>query len=639
MARRRGGFEKFVTQVSRELERQAKASARAQIQYQRQVERANRIAERERVANHRAAEKQVKETQRASNIATKEAEKEQKRLYIESREDEVKDLNDELAETLEELEGILSASLLVDDFFDIKKLKKKPKKVTKIDFVPIAFKPGKLAREEAKPDVNDYRPAPFIVNASLLPVEPEWNDYIPTKTVLTQILPGQRKEYDKSLEAAKQQFHGDLAAWKTAIEAGAEKQRREYNATLEDAKQRYLVVHNSWKKREAERITRLEESKKAHDDKLTRLAAEHEAVYKEKIAAAKAKVAEQNAEVERFAEEYKCGMPEAVVEYCTLVLANSYYPESFPRHVKIGYVPESKQLVVEYDLPTLDIVPLVSGYKYVKTRDEIVETSRPAAQRKAIYASVLAQMALRTIHELLEADRAQHIDTIVYNGYVNSIDKATGQPKRPCLITVRTTRDVFVGIDLQHVDPAVCLKSLSASVSPSPSELAPVRPVVEFNMVDSRFIEESDILSDLDQRPNLMELTPVEFESLIANLFSKMGLETKLTQSSRDGGVDCVAFNMDPIFGGKFVIQAKRYKNVVGVSAVRDLFGTMQNEGASKGILVTTSHYGKSAFEFANNKPIELIEGGHLLHLLKDHTGLEAKILAPEDWIDPNQNL
>jgi len=55
-----------------------------------------------------------------------------------------------------------------------------------------------------------------------------------------------------------------------------------------------------------------------------------------------------------------------------------------------------------------------------------------------------------------------------------------------------------------------------------------------------------------------------------------------------------------PIFGGKVTIQAKRYKNTVGVSAVRDLFGTLQNEGASKGTLVTTSGYGKAAFEFAN---------------------------------------
>ena len=131
-----------------------------------------------------------------------------------------------------------------------------------------------------------------------------------------------------------------------------------------------------------------------------------------------------------------------------------------------------------------------------------------------------------------------------------------------------------------------------------------------------------------------MELTPSEFESLITNLFQKMGLETKLTQASRDGGVDCVAFDSRPVLGGKVVVQAKRYKNTVGVSAVRDLFGTMHNEGASKGILVTTSGYGTAAYEFQKGKPIELLDGGNLLYLLKEHANIEAKIVMPEDWRD-----
>jgi restriction system protein len=51
--------------------------------------------------------------------------------------------------------------------------------------------------------------------------------------------------------------------------------------------------------------------------------------------------------------------------------------------------------------------------------------------------------------------------------------------------------------------------------------LVAVKPIVEFNMVDRRFIESSDVLSRLDQRPNLAVLTPGEFESLITNLFEK----------------------------------------------------------------------------------------------------------------------
>jgi len=89
-----------------------------------------------------------------------------------------------------------------------------------------------------------------------------------------------------------------------------------------------------------------------------------------------------------------------------------------------------------------------------------------------------------------------------------------------------------------------------------------------------------------------------------------------------------VAFDTRPVLGGKVVIQAKRYRDTVGVSAVRDLYGTMLNEGASKGILVCTSGYGTEAFNFAKDKPIELIDGGGLLYLLREHAGLDARIAA-----------
>jgi restriction system protein len=238
---------------------------------------------------------------------------------------------------------------------------------------------------------------------------------------------------------------------------------------------------------------------------------------------------------------------------------------------------------------------------------------------------------------MFQADRPGHVESIVLNGHVDTTDPRTGQPTHPCLITLRTTRDLFRNLDLARVDPGACLQGLNASVSRNPAELTPVRPVLEFNMVDPRFVEETDVLSSIDQRPNLMELTPGEFEALITNLFEKMGLETRMTQPSRDGGVDCVAYDPRPIFGGKVVIQAKRYKNTVGVSAVRDLFGTLQNEGASKGILVTTSGYGKASFEFAQNKPIELLSGSNLLYLLEEHAGISAKIEPPEDWAQPEE--
>lgn len=351
--------------------------------------------------------------------------------------------------------------------------------------------------------------------------------------------------------------------------------------------------------------------------------------------AANAEARKQQAEVNAFEADYRRGAQDAVAAYCSLVLEASHYPDGFPHQFKLAYVPGSRQVVVEYELPTVAVVPPVKAHKYVRNSDTIAASPRPQTQIKALYASAVAQIAIRTVHELLEADLGGHVNTVVFNGIVDTLNPGSGRSVRPCLVSLRTTRDVFGGLDLGHVEPLACLRYLSAGVSKSPAELVPVRPVLEFSMVDPRFVAESDALSELDQRPNLMELSPTEFEALIQNLFTKMGLEARQTRPSRDGGVNCVTWDPRPIFGGKVVIQAKRYKNTVGVSAVRDLFGTLQNEGASKGILVTTSGYGQASFDFAQNKPIELIDGANLLYLLSEHAGIEAKIMPPDDWKDP----
>ena len=127
----------------------------------------------------------------------------------------------------------------------------------------------------------------------------------------------------------------------------------------------------------------------------------------------------------------------------------------------------------------------------------------------------------------------------------------------------------------------------------------------------------------MERGTNIAAMGWEEFEHLIREIFEKefasSGGEVKVTQASRDGGVDAVAFDPDPIRGGKIVIQAKRYTNTVDVSAVRDLYGTVVNEGATKGILVTTSSFGNNSYTFAKDKPITLMDGSNLLYLLEKH--------------------
>lgn len=289
----------------------------------------------------------------------------------------------------------------------------------------------------------------------------------------------------------------------------------------------------------------------------------------------------------------------------------------------------SHLLVVDYRLPSLDIVPYACGYKVDKTTADVVAIKRTTADRNALYQSLVAQVTLRCLHAVFGPAQVESATTVVFNGFVESVDIASGHLTQACLISVRVTSAQFHGLQLRNVDPVACLRALHAAVSPRPSELVAVQPIMRLDTTDSRFITEDDVLSLLQTRPNLLELTPSEFESLITNLFTCMGLETRLTQASRDGGVDCVAFDMRPVLGGKVVIQAKRYTNTVGVAAVRDLYGTVMNEGAGKGILVTTSGYGPAAFEFAAGKPLELLTGANLLALLTEWAGIDARIVVP----------
>jgi restriction system protein len=357
------------------------------------------------------------------------------------------------------------------------------------------------------------------------------------------------------------------------------------------------------------------------------------------LRAAISETEEHNRQIDEFISALENADPRAIKQYFEMVFHLSQYPTGFPKKCRIAYITDSRQLVVDYQMPTIDeIVPSVEKYKYTKSSDEISETKKPERIRQQIYADAISSTVLRTLHETFAADKYANVDVAVINAFVDTIDRSTGQQIQPYILSTRTTRDEFQNLVLKKVDPTACLKRLTATISRNPAELVPIKPIVDINMVDPRFIDEQDILSTLDNRTNLMTLSPGEFESLITNLFQKMGLETKLTQASRDGGVDCVAFDQRPILGGKVVVQAKRYKNTVGVGSVRDLYGTMLNEGASKGILVTTSGYGKASFEFANGKPIELISGANLLYLLREHAGVDAKIEPPEDWIDFQAN-
>jgi restriction system protein len=386
--------------------------------------------------------------------------------------------------------------------------------------------------------------------------------------------------------------------------------------------------------REEERsYRRLLDDRAAYETQQTSLSHAREA-FKASEEARKAAVEAHNRGIDRFEADVRAREHDAVVRYFQRVLEATFQEEVDAESAAVGYSPDSKHIVVDLELPGISVVPEESSFRWIKTGDRIEAVGRPVARRKSLYGSLINAVSLKCIDTVFRADPADVVDCMTLNGMIDAIDPANGQQVRVCLLSVRVTVETFQSLNLRQVEPIQCLRALRASISTGPSELLPVKPLVELDMVDPRFVPSADVISGLDSRTNLMDLSPAEFENLVTNLFAKMGLETRQTQASRDGGVDCVAFDSRPVLGGKVVIQAKRYKNRVGVSAVRDLYGTMQNEGASKGILVTTSGYGSASHEFAKGKPLELLDGQNLLYLLSHHAQVEAKIIMPDDWRD-----
>lgn len=568
-------------------QRNVRASERRAAQAQRAADQEAAREEREEQAEARRIAQEAKRQQRETELAAKSAEKAEQARRKQAEADELEAMARQaesdtaaLQERINELTALLSHTLGVDDHIAFADLR--PTETPPTLHLPELVLPDL----EIPPELDVAPPEPLADRLARIR---------PLNLAERMLRSGRIKKQEI---AAANAFRSDQAA---------------YDAIA--ARRRQL---------EADHARRVEDARTRHHAECVACTSEHALAteHHEQVTAAR------NAELDELERGYAAGESEAVSTYNEMVLEASAYPEGFPQRFRVAYQADAKQLVIDYELPAPAIVPDVAGYRFIKTRRTTESKPRKPAEISAVYRQIVAQLALRTIHEVFEADRAGHLTLVVFSGFVHRIDPATGNDTTPYLLSVRVDRETFLQLNLERIDPTECLRNLGAQVSPRPEEAQPVKPVVEFDMVDPRFVAETDMLGTLEGRPNLMDLTPSEFEALVSNLFNAMGLESKLTRSSRDGGVDAVAFDPRPILGGKVVIQAKRYRNTVGVSAVRDLWGTCLNEGASKGILVTTSSYGPDAYGFANGKPLELIDGGGLLYLLLD-AGMPARIVMP----------
>ncbi|MFD9634606.1 restriction endonuclease [Streptomyces violascens] len=337
-----------------------------------------------------------------------------------------------------------------------------------------------------------------------------------------------------------------------------------------------------------------------------------------------AEVRTHNAGLAQLVDALRAGEPGAAVDYFSAALyASGAWPEGFPRQVSAAFDRGARQLVLDWELPGVEVVPEVKSVRYVASSDQEKESARPVTQRRALYRDALAQCMLLVLREVFAADEYGCLESVVLNGFVDDVDPATGRRAEIFLATVSVPRAAFGQLNLGQVSAVDCLvEALRGQLSARPDQRTAVRPGRRPADVGTGVVSHGG-----GEEPDLFTMDPIEFEGLVAELFRARGMQALTTQRSNDGGVDVEALDPDPISGGRIIVQVKRYRNTVPPTAVRDLYGTVQGAGANKGVLVTTSGFGPGSYGFAEGKPLTLVSGAELVDLLHQH-GLRGRLGA-----------
>ena len=400
-----------------ELQRQGQLEAKRRQQAAKHLAQAHTTAQRQAEQAATQAERARAQASRAATADAKAAEREAQRFYVEARDAEVAARNAQLSDEYEQIDSILSATLDVDDFVDLQRLRRQA------EHPP--FDSGQLALASPQPLPIEAPPEPqFVAPAG----EPKG---------LSGVF-GAKKKYAEVVAQAQVAFSRTHELWQAevaALPARDEARRQDYQRA------------------EQQRQEQLQELKATYDAECRQRELE---------------AATANEALDQLVANLGYEVEDAVQEYVSIVLGNSVYPDCFPIDHDFEFDSANRELTLKVSVPAPTEVPSIREFKYNKAKDEIAETALPQKDLKDRYANAVAQVALRSLHEIFEADRAGRIQTIALTVVTSAIDAATGRLTETPLVAVASDRPTFEVLDLSNVVPSATLAHLKANVSKNP---------------------------------------------------------------------------------------------------------------------------------------------------------------------------
>ena len=304
-------------------------------------------------------------------------------------------------------------------------------------------------------------PPPTKPTLKELPIEPDIRLYKPKISFFDNLFESIKA---KKIKQAKSRYQEHMAAWEKSVD-----KINTLNSNINEQYNRNLKEYEDKKQAITKRYDDLEEEWKNR----------RELFYK--------KQTEHNDKIDKLKISYFNKETEAVKEYCEIVLNSSKYPDTFPKNIKIDYKPGIKTVIVEYLLPAHDNLPSLKKVKYISSSKEFKESFMSEAQKYKYYELTIYKITLRTLHELFVADQAEAIDEIIFNGWVNAINKATGKSVTSCILTIHTKKAVFSQINLKNIDPKICFNSLKG-MGDKFYKISAVHPIAQIHKDNKPYI-------------------------------------------------------------------------------------------------------------------------------------------------------
>lgn len=125
------------------------------------------------------------------------------------------------------------------------------------------------------------------------------------------------------------------------------------------------------------------------------------------------------------------------------------------------------------------------------------------------------------------------------------------------------------------------------------------------------------------------EMSGAVFEELLMEHFKRLGYKARMTARTADYGADLILEKEDE----RIVVQAKRWKQNVGIAAIQQVVGAIKHYQADKGMVISNSYFTMNAENLASSNNIELWDRDKLVRFLSKARGKQLS----EGIIDRSQ--